>query len=95
MPFDNETRTKLKQYGGKLLRVDGRKTVQLVDPTDNARRRFQYRAALGGGLEKRMLRPDGERYPSGSPWEPYSAFELASLLLQRGQWHPILDPLGL
>jgi len=89
MPAINE---KLKQYGGKLIETDGRKTVQLVDHNDNARRIFQYRRSLDGGLERRILRHDGKPY---SPWEQYSTHELLALQAQRGQWHPILDPLEL
>lgn len=87
---------RVRRYGGRLIQVDGRRVVEMRDPNDNARRRFQYRAALGGGLEARVLRADGQPFDdSGSPWERRSAAELAEMRAQRGEYHPILDPLGL
>jgi hypothetical protein len=81
---------KLKEYGGRLVDTDGRLTVELVDPNDNARRRFQYRRA-GEGIDRRILQSDGEPMLDGSPWEPC---DLAIMRAARGNYHPILDPLG-
>ena len=87
---------KLAEYGGKLIQTDGRKTVQLVDPNDNARRRFQYRLSENGSIEKRVLRANGKPFlDSGSPWETLSVNDVLALQAVRGRWHPILDPLGL
>lgn len=90
----NRTRARLARYGAKLRTIDGATIVEMVDPNDNARRRFQYRRS-GSGIERRMLRADGSPMMDGSPWEEYTAADLASLRAARGQFHPILDPLGL
>lgn len=37
--------SRLSDYGGRLLTIDGQRVVQLVDPNDNAHRRHQYRRA--------------------------------------------------
>lgn len=91
----NRGRSKLAQYGARLRTTDGRKTVELVDPNDNAKRRFQFRLTPMRGLERRVLRSDGEPMLDGSPWQELSTPELAALIAVRGQYHPILDPLGL
>lgn len=76
--------------------MGGRKTIEMVDPNDGMRRRFQYRRTEDGGLERRVLRHDGSPFgDTGSPWEPYTAREIAGMAAQRGEYHPILDPLGL
>lgn len=88
--------TQLTQYGARLITTDGRATVEMRGPNDNARRRHQYRRSPDGGLERRTLTAAGTPYAdTGSPWEPYSLTDLAALRAQRGQYHPILDPLGL
>ncbi|OFW05629.1 MAG: hypothetical protein A3H96_11250 [Acidobacteria bacterium RIFCSPLOWO2_02_FULL_67_36] len=88
------TDPRLRVYGGTILTVDGQRVVQLVDPNDNARRRFQYRRTLDGtGIEQRTLRADGQPYTdTGSPWEPA---DVATMRRIRGDYHPILDSLGL
>lgn len=92
----NRSRSRLAQYGARLRTIEGRKTVETVDPNDGARRRFHYRRSPGGGLERRILRSDGSPFiDTGSPWEPYTAREIAAMAAQRGEYHPILDPLGL
>ena len=91
----NRSRSRLAQYGARLRTIDGRKVVEMVDPNDNARHRYQYRRSEDGALERRVLRSDGSPDADGSPWEPYSPEELASLCAMRSQYHPILDPLGL
>lgn len=89
-------RSKLAEYGGRIITIDERRTVQLIDPNDNAQRRFQYRRTLdGGGIERRVLRDNGEPFrDTGSPWEQMSEDEIARLRMMRGTYHPILDPLG-
>jgi len=87
------TAERLAQYGGSLRQVDGEMVVQLVDPNDNAARRFQYRRAAST-LERRVLQSDGTPFSDGSEWQPLAPHELQALLAVRGQWHPILDPLG-
>jgi hypothetical protein len=77
---------KLHEYGGRIIMIDGRRVVEMRDPNDNARTRYQYRLSTNGALEAR--RNDG-------PWETRTATELAELRRQRGQYHPILDELGL
>ena len=94
--MNHPNRNRLAQYGGRIVTIDDQRAVELRDPNDNAKRRFQYRRSLDGGLERRMLREDGSAFiDTGSPWEPYSEHELASLRSMRGQYHPILDSLGL
>lgn len=88
----------LRQYGGRMVTTDGRATVELRDPNDNARRRFQYRRTLDGvvPLERRVLASDGQSFrDTGSPWEAMSWEDFAALQSVRGAYHPILDPLGL
>jgi hypothetical protein len=86
---------RLCDYGGRMISADGIATVEMRDPNDNARRRFQYRRRTDGGLERRVLMADGQPSHDGSPWEPYTDGDLHALRSQRGRWHPILDPLGL
>lgn len=91
----NRSRSRLAQYGARLRTIDGRKTVEMVDPNDNARARYQYRRTEDGGLERRTLLADGSPDNEGSPWIVYTVQQIASMAGQRGQYHPILDPLGL
>lgn len=88
------TPSRLREYGGRMLTIDGRRAVQLVDPNDNAKRRFQYRRTLDRtGIERRVLAHDGQPFrDTGSPWE---LVDIAALAAVRGSYHPILDPLGL
>lgn len=87
----NRSRTRLSQYGAKLRTVDGSTVVEIVDPNDGARRRFQYRR-IGETVERRVLQANGSPMLDGSPWE---AVDLEALRAVRGRYHPILDPLGL
>lgn len=88
-------RSKLAAHGGRIIETDGRKTVELRDPNDNAKRRFQYRRS-DDGLERRVLRENGEPFlDTGSPWEPMTEDDIAQLRSVRGEYHPILDPLGM
>lgn len=83
---------RLRQYGGRLITIDGRVVVEMRDPNDNAHRRCQYRREADG-IERRVLTADGQPYrDSGSPWEPV---DIDALRHVRGTYHPILDPLGL
>lgn len=88
-------RNKIAEYGGRIIETDGRKTVELRAVNDNAKRRFQYRR-LGDGVERRILQSNGKPFvDTGSPWEPMTEDEIAQLRIVRGQYHPVLDPLGL
>lgn len=88
-------RNRLAEYGGRIVETDGRKTVQLVDPNDNAERRFQYRKVGPARIEKRILMSNGKPFRDGSPWELMTVDEIAQLHIARGEYHPILDPLGI
>ncbi len=88
-------RNKLAAYGWRIITTDERRTVQLVDPNDNAQRRFQYRRTDGSSIERRVLRCDGKPFTdTGSPWEQMTIDEIGSLRAMRGEYHPILDSLG-
>lgn len=93
---NHPTRNKLAAYGGKIVNTDGRKTVQLINANDNAYRRFQYRRTLDDrGIERRVLRDNGKPFlDTGSPWETMTIDEIGALMAVRGEYHPILDPLG-
>lgn len=86
---------RLSQYGGSMIRTDDRPTVEMINPNDNASKRFQYRRSSDGGVEKRVLCDDGTPMRDGSPWERLSAADVAAMAAARGEYHPILDPLGL
>lgn len=90
----NRSRGRLARYGAKLRTVDGQTVVEMVDPNDGARARYQYRAR-GHCIERRVLCADGAPMIGGSPWELLTAADVAALHAVRGQYHPILDPLGL
>jgi hypothetical protein len=83
-------RKHLSTYGGRLLATDGRMTVEMIDPNDNSESRYQYRRG-DTGLERRMLSHDEVEIDG---WTTYTPSELAGLLAMRGNWHPILSPLG-
>lgn len=88
-------RNKLAEYGGKIIDTDGRKTVELRDPNDNAARRFQYRRAGLATIERRVLTAGKPFIDTGSPWELMDFDEVAQLHMTRGEYHPILDPLDI
>ena len=88
------SRARLAQYGARLRTIDGQRVVEIVDLNDGALRRFQYRRSAAG-LQRRVLRADGTPMMDGSRWEDFSAEEIANLYRARGEYHPILDPLGL
>lgn len=74
---------KLREYGGQLL-ADG--TLQMRDPNDNARHRYQYRTVDGQPC-RRMLPETGDYNPPAQ-WE---AVNLASIAATNRGYHPILD----
>ena len=80
--------SKLAEHGGRITETDGRRTVEMVNPNDNARRRFQYRRS-DDGLERRILRDTGSH--SHGAWESMTIDEIGSMLANRGEYHPILD----
>lgn len=82
---------KLAQYGGRMLRQGKLSIVELRDPNDNAKPRFQY-ALIEAQLHKRILNSKGEVMV---PWERIGDDGFLAMIQQRGQFHPILDPLGL
>lgn len=89
-------RNKLAEYGGRIIDTDGRKTVELRDPNDNAAGRFQYRRAGLAAIERRVLTAEGKPFiDTGSPWELMDFDAVAQLHMTRGEYHPILDPLGI
>lgn len=65
-----------RTYGGRIL-PDG--TLQMVDPNDNCRRRFQYRLVAGQPM-RRVLRQRGEWREGPAQWEPVEP----SVLTNRG-----------
>jgi len=85
------SRSRLTQYGARLRTIDGRLTVEMVDPNDNGRSRYQYQRR-NGTVWRRVLTADGETI---TDWTALTADELAQLVRTRGDYHPILDPLGL
>ena len=82
---------KIEEYGGRIIYIDGHRTVEMVDPNDNAHRRLQYRA-IDAGIESRVLQANGKPFiDTGSPWEPAN---LKAMLRMRGNYHPIIDELS-
>lgn len=88
-------RNRLAAYCGRIIETDGRKTVELRDPNDNAKRRYQYRRCGPAHIERRVLQGNGKPFRAGSPWEQMTVDEVAQLHMARGEYHPILDPLGI
>ena len=87
----NRSRARLAQYGARLRTIDGRLTVEMVDPNDNGCSRYQYHRR-NGTVWRRVLTADGETI---TDWTALTADELAQLVRTRGDYHPILGPLGL
>jgi len=85
------SRSRLAQYGARLRTIDGKRVVEMVNPNDNSRARYQYRRCHDTVL-RRVLTADGETI---TDWTALTADELAQLVRTRGDYHPILDPLGL
>ncbi len=86
------SRSRLAQYGARLRTIDGLKTVELVDPNDNGRARYQYQR-YNDVVLRRVLSADGTTIVTD--WVALTRDELAALMRVRGEYHPILDPLGL
>lgn len=82
---------KLVEYRGRRLVLDGRAVVELRDPNDNARHRYQYRLGGATGIERRTLPARGH---AAMEWESVGAGEIGIMHAQRGYYHPILDGLG-
>lgn len=85
------SRSRLAQYGARLRTIDGQRVVEMVDPNDSSRSRYQYKRCNDTVL-RRVLTADGETI---TDWTALTADELAQLVRTRGDYHPILDPLGL
>lgn len=85
------SRSRLASYGARLRAIDGRRVVEMIDPNDGSRSRYQYRREAAT-VARRVLSHDGNIV---TDWYPLSEPALSALLSARGQYHPILDPLGL
>lgn len=77
---------KLREYGGQVF-ADG--TLQMRDPNDNARHRYQYR--LVNGQPCRRMLPDKGDYDPPAEWEPVN---LAAIAATHQGYNPILDYFG-
>jgi len=88
-------RDSLAACGGRIVETDGSRTVELRDPNDRAGRLYQYRRYGRALVERRVLQSNGEALSDGSPWEQMTLHEIMQLHMQRGKYHPILDPLGI
>lgn len=85
------SRARLAEYGARLRTIDGVTVVEMIDPNDGSRSRYQYRREAAT-VARRVLSSDGVVI---ADWTPMTLSELAVLMSVRGQYHPILDPLGL
>lgn len=83
--------SRLSEYGGRILTIDGSRVVEMRDPNDNSRSRHQYRV-LAGALEHRRLTHEGDPIER---WTPRTPDEVRQMRAVRGRYHPILDELGL
>jgi len=86
------SRSRLARYGARLRTIDGKRVVEMVDPNDNGRARYQYQRHNDVVL-RRVLSADGTTIVTD--WVALTREELAALMRVRGEYHPILDPLGL
>lgn len=77
---------RLKEYGGYILN-DGYGTLEMRDPNDNARHRYQYRV-INGKPCKRTL-PECGDYDPPAQWEPYDVRALARIYA--GTYNPIVE----
>lgn len=84
------SRARLAEFGARLRTVDGVRVVEMRDPNDNSRSRYQYRR-VGDAICRRILSADGVTI---TDWAALTRDEMAALLRVRGSYHPILDPLG-
>lgn len=92
--MENARNTRLASYGGAIRNIGAERVVEMRDSNDASRTRYQYRRA-GDTIERRVLQSSGAPMLDGSPWEPLTRDEIASLMRTRGAYHPILDELGL
>jgi hypothetical protein len=84
--------SKLREYAARYTREDGRLVLEMQDPNDNSRSIYQYRRANDlRYIERRRISEDRSLFTDGSPWE---LVEISQLRAMRGDFHPILDPLG-
>jgi hypothetical protein len=74
---------KLKEYGGRVL-SDG--TLELRDPNDNARHRYQYR--IVDSRPCRRVLPETGDYDPPPQWEP---IDLPAIAATHQGCNPILD----
>lgn len=86
------SRARLAQYGARLRTIDGQRVVEMRNPNDNSHARHQYQR-YNDVVLRRVLGADGETVIID--WTALTQDELASLMRTRGEYHPILDPLGL
>jgi hypothetical protein len=84
------SRARLADYGARLRTIDGVTVVEMIDPNDNSRSLYQYRREAAT-VARRVLSSNGDII---TDWIALAPSELAALMSVRGQYHPILDPLG-
>lgn len=77
-------RAKIAQCGGRIL-ADG--TLEMIDPNDNARHRYQY-AVVDGVPSRRTLPATGD-YDPPATWERIDVDSSP-----QGYYHPIRDYFG-
>ena len=85
------SRSRLALYGAKLRTIEGQRVVEMIDPNDGSSSRYQYRREAAT-VARRVLDSGGNIV---TDWATLPPGDLAALLRVRGQYHPILDPLGL
>lgn len=90
--MENTMTHRLARFGARIRIIDGVATVEMCDPNDNTGTRYQYRRIGVGSLQRRVLTCRGMAL---SDWRTHTVAELAELRAVRGDYHPILDPLGL
>jgi hypothetical protein len=83
-------RARLAEYGARLRTIDGVRVVEMIDPNDKSRSRYQYQR-VGDAILRRILRANGTPL---TEWTAMTSDEMAALMRVRGTYHPILDPLG-
>lgn len=83
--------SRLREYGGRIIKINERRVVEMRDPNDNAKHRYQY-CVMDGALHKRLLSSGGEIIDN---WTAYTDAEVCALQAVRAGYHPILDELGL
>lgn len=84
------SRARLTEYGARLRTIEGVRVVEMIDPNDNSRSRYQYQRH-GDTILRRILLSDGTPL---TDWTALTRGEMVALADVRGRFHPILDPLG-